>query len=381
MKLSRPTYVHVCLGLLDVQDTPRKESILLPEFPTNSITLEQLLSVVLLPEDEGASGKRSRTSTALDEAQVRAALRGPTPYIQRHPVVPAPGQDSGTHGPVGQLLARLRGGAARDATPPSVTTPSSSSLLLLGGPLSATDFHLDPGQADSISLAVSAPPHPQDPSRRRTRGSAATAAAPAAAAPAPPDAPLALWAFLDPRHVDALNSELQRRDYSKKQLSARLPRGEALSEGQLRDLATVTVQQTQRPLLLLIEQRAGDRVYVPPGWAHSVVNMRPCVKIAWDSVLAERLPRYLCAAQLRRHVESAKDFMDAETVLVTCIQVRSLRLPRGARGVIVVVPRAVAPTAACAPPVLLRRRPCCRARTGPDAADLAAGGGVHFFVR
>jgi oxalate decarboxylase/phosphoglucose isomerase-like protein (cupin superfamily) len=49
------------------------------------------------------------------------------------------------------------------------------------------------------------------------------------------------------------------------------------------------VQQLQEYLngmrpnsLVIVKQRHGQVVYVPPGWAHQVTNEQPCLKVAWD---------------------------------------------------------------------------------------------------
>ncbi len=45
-----------------------------------------------------------------------------------------------------------------------------------------------------------------------------------------------------------------------------------------------------------VQQRAGDMVHVPPGWIHQVVNMRPCLKLAWDFADLTRMHLYIRAA-------------------------------------------------------------------------------------
>ena len=38
-----------------------------------------------------------------------------------------------------------------------------------------------------------------------------------------------------------------------------------------------------------LQQRAGDKVVVPPGWIHWVITVLPCVKVAWEIVEPESL--------------------------------------------------------------------------------------------
>lgn len=45
--------------------------------------------------------------------------------------------------------------------------------------------------------------------------------------------------------------------------------------------------------IVIIDQRHGDRVIVPPGWIHQVENLRPNFKISWDYIEPIKLPVYL----------------------------------------------------------------------------------------
>ena len=42
-----------------------------------------------------------------------------------------------------------------------------------------------------------------------------------------------------------------------------------------------------------VDQCAGMRVWVPPGYVHQVVNHEDCVKVAWDFVEAEHMHLYV----------------------------------------------------------------------------------------
>ena len=44
-----------------------------------------------------------------------------------------------------------------------------------------------------------------------------------------------------------------------------------------------------------LEQRSGDKISIPVGWMHQVVNCEPCIKVAYDLCLPERIPFYLKA--------------------------------------------------------------------------------------
>lgn len=68
-----------------------------------------------------------------------------------------------------------------------------------------------------------------------------------------------------------------------------------------------------------VEQKVGQLVYVPAGWAHQVVNVSPNVKVAWDYYAADNFHKY---AQLQHRIASkffkegmAKDYMSFNMVM------------------------------------------------------------------
>jgi hypothetical protein len=42
------------------------------------------------------------------------------------------------------------------------------------------------------------------------------------------------------------------------------------------------IEQAYPGSVVIIPQHAGGQVFVPPGWPHQVLNLRPCVKVAWE---------------------------------------------------------------------------------------------------
>jgi hypothetical protein len=44
--------------------------------------------------------------------------------------------------------------------------------------------------------------------------------------------------------------------------------------------------------VFVVEQRHGDKVVVPCGWAHCVENIQACLKVAHDTYRAEEFPLY-----------------------------------------------------------------------------------------
>ena len=43
----------------------------------------------------------------------------------------------------------------------------------------------------------------------------------------------------------------------------------------------------------IVAQEAGTLVTVPPGWFHWVLNLRPCIKVAWDPTDPTLLHKYV----------------------------------------------------------------------------------------
>ena len=86
--------------------------------------------------------------------------------------------------------------------------------------------------------------------------------------------PIALWAFCHPTELCHLDSYLRRQKgirYGLKRAGDHVFSEEDMYECQ-KELAGIT----------LVKQHGGDKVVVPPGLAHAVVNLSACMKIAWD---------------------------------------------------------------------------------------------------
>ncbi len=65
----------------------------------------------------------------------------------------------------------------------------------------------------------------------------------------------------------------------------------ALTESQLRIFAKAMGSK-----VVLVEQKGGEVVFVPPGWVHCVLNLAPCIKLAHDRYILERFPLYAKSA-------------------------------------------------------------------------------------
>ena len=57
-------------------------------------------------------------------------------------------------------------------------------------------------------------------------------------------------------------------------------------------------------------------VHVPPGWPHQVVNLAPCVKMAWDFYDIEHLTHYVLSRQyIAKYMPKSDDYMGASRLM------------------------------------------------------------------
>ena len=126
----------------------------------------------------------------------------------------------------------------------------------------------------------------------------------AAAAATGVAAVVALWLFIPPTAaaVEAVSNYLKRKHKALYPDGLATPalfdnkgvfrmrgavRGKVLTEAHLRAMAN---DKTLVGLgIRILEQKSGDVVLVEPGWFHAVVNIQPCVKLAYDYVVAAEL--------------------------------------------------------------------------------------------
>ncbi len=54
---------------------------------------------------------------------------------------------------------------------------------------------------------------------------------------------------------------------------------------------------TSTPYVAIVKQGHGEMVHVPAGWVHQVINMRPCIKMAWDVYQPKHLLNYVLSQQ------------------------------------------------------------------------------------
>lgn len=195
-----------------------------------------------------------------------------------------------------------------------------STLIILGGIGTGTGFHLDWTQAYNIAFSVGA----------------------AVAADK-----LSVWTFINPLLIGEADEWVKQNvlvepqpppkkkarggRQQQSQQKSRWPLGFASSsedrvhlKGDDLDRFVTYMQQLgaskgiANPVMQL-EQKVGQLVYVPAGWAHQVVNFSPNVKVAWDYYEAGNFHKY---AQLQHRIASkffkegmAKDYMSFNMVM------------------------------------------------------------------
>lgn len=104
-----------------------------------------------------------------------------------------------------------------------------------------------------------------------------------------PDSVLADWYFINPLHFQ------EAFDFLGGDGSGAFggPTKASFNEGVCQNLLRALGESK----MVHVAQKIGHEVYVPPGWVHSVFTKQSCVKLAWDYIVVENLPKYLAAWQ------------------------------------------------------------------------------------
>lgn len=170
-----------------------------------------------------------------------------------------------------------------------VTNVYTATLLLFGVAEYFTEVHFDWTEAKNVAFATSA----EDRSRV-----------------------LATWVLLHPVAAARADAWLRENGY---------PQGLAtegkvhLSDPKLGALAKQLGKDSNGDsYLIVLEQRHGDMVYVPPGYLHGVTNVTACVKIAWDLYDLKHIPAYVAAWHhiASRFTSAPDDYMACRLVIL-----------------------------------------------------------------
>ena len=140
-----------------------------------------------------------------------------------------------------------------------------SALVLLGKHGMGTAIHVDWSEAINLALAIT--------------GMCDT------------DKALALWMFVRPSAMKELQELMMAKVNG---LSSKYPEG--FKTANLPMFTVADMQHIFRTMgkdkVHLVEQHAGEVVRVCAGWGHAVVNLQPCIKIAYDRYVEANFPNY-----------------------------------------------------------------------------------------
>ncbi len=106
---------------------------------------------------------------------------------------------------------------------------------------------------------------------------------------------LSVWALYNPIVMDRVNAWIKTHKRKQRGLGARL----VLSEDDLKHMRDDlgVDQKTQISHVQIITQAHGEMITVPTGHAHQVVNKQPCIKLAWDYCMLEKMVEYVACWQ------------------------------------------------------------------------------------
>jgi hypothetical protein len=144
------------------------------------------------------------------------------------------------------------------------------------------------------------------------------------------DSAVVLWVSVHPDHVSALDTWIKTAKDPKTGHVAHTDglRGKpSLSTSRLKDLVQdLNSQNGGEGAAVKFEQKPGELVHVPPGWAHYVKNLRPCVKFAFDFYNPAHFPVYV---RVWKHVvcpffkgAQGQDYMAVQDVMRQAMQQR-----------------------------------------------------------
>ena len=141
-----------------------------------------------------------------------------------------------------------------------ITTIEESTLVLLGNKEAGTTWHVDRSRSRNIAFGC-----------HNASGILAT------------------WILVSPDSVYQVDGWLKSHRFVG---GLKCPRLLSLAEAEaLQD--AIGVGNDYRHKVVVIHQRHGEMVDVPPGWVHQVRNQNTCLKLAWDVLIFSELPWYV----------------------------------------------------------------------------------------
>lgn len=140
-----------------------------------------------------------------------------------------------------------------------------------------------------------------------------------------PGAVLAVWCFIVPDKGVLAEAAGVLRTLFREKYEGAAPTGLKPGPGQVLTPEDFLLLQKEmgKSKVVVLEQKRGQVVFVPPGWAHCVYNCEPCVKLAHDRLIPERFPLYAeawCEAGCSETMVAATDHKDYMSYIRTAIR-------------------------------------------------------------
>lgn len=170
-----------------------------------------------------------------------------------------------------------------------INDPYRSSLVLLGTAGAFTGFHLDWTEAANIAFGVGSK-----------------------------EGVLAEWLFLHPGLASEADNWLKSNGFP---MGFKTPDRVHLI-GSVRAEFITHMNSIKDGGCILIKQKGGQLVYVPPGWIHQVTNLALCLKVAWDFYSYKHFHYYaMIQTQIAKLFgeNMVEDYMAANAIMEVCI--------------------------------------------------------------
>jgi hypothetical protein len=117
---------------------------------------------------------------------------------------------------------------------------------------------------------------------------------------------LATWWFFHPALVARFATDKDT-EGTYKRLKGIMKSRQRITSSEEAFLVQCLEDDSVKGMVMRIEQYHGEGVHVPPGWAHMVWNVQPCVKYAWDLYVPQHIPAYVKAWDVASALYLAED--------------------------------------------------------------------------
>lgn len=126
------------------------------------------------------------------------------------------------------------------------------------------------------------------------------------------DKPLAVWFFIRPQFIDAYHA-FKGGNNTFQQAKGHLPK---YTYEQVKAELDEFKNEVGAEAVVEVKQYAGQIVYVAPGWLHTVLNLQPCIKMAWDYQEVQNLPLYIRSWKQHNRFKVGEDYSGLMNLLL-----------------------------------------------------------------